>query len=461
MKSSFSIEAFRNMFIQNNRIEEIHVMPEGALIYRMNSKMADQLMEYNMFRVDKCYRDILLDGFRGKSLDNLVKIYGEENINSKVSHAYFNELIDFSENTRKENIKVIGSEKAFYPPHMAIELTDICNLSCKHCYRQAGYKGKYIDFEELKKLILKMKEKGLKLVEITGGEPTLHPQFPQIIQFLCENLSLVAILTNGTNITDEMLEVFKKNRKKIMVNISLDSSSAEFHDKFRGKTGAWETTVDSLKKISGIPILTRVAMSIVPDNMFDIEKTIKLAQKNGAKSFAWEVSNTNGRGSNISWNKVTEKNYENFVKESKYLQAKYHEMITFIPPKCTKKMQQGCDNCGAGWRTFALDPYGELRTCVNGDNDMFKFGNIFVEGIEIFEKTIITELSKVGVPRYETCKNCKNFSYCQGCFIKGVDGALSNPECEWEGKRLLKYVDRKNYRGNNVEKCITQRSLRH
>lgn len=461
MKSSFNIEKFRNMFIQNDRMEEIHIMPEGALIYRANSEMAEKLMEYNMFRIDSCYRDILLDGFRGKNLENLINTYGEKNVSSKISHAYFNNLIDFRENISKINVKVIGSKNAFYPPHMAIELTDICNLSCKHCYRQAGYKGKYIDFKKLKEIILQMKEKGLKLVEVTGGEPTLHPQFSQIIQFLCDNLSLVAILTNGTNITDEMMEVFEKNKGKIMVNISLDSSSAEFHDKFRGKKGAWETTVHSLKKISDIPILTRVAMSIVPDNMFDIERTIKVAQENGAKSFAWEVSNTNGRGSNISWNKVSEKRYENFVKESKYLQAKYHEMITFIPPKCTKKMQQGCDNCGAGWRTFALDPYGELRTCVNGDNNMFRFGNIFAEGIKIFQKPIMSELSKIGVPRYETCKSCKNFSYCQGCFIKGIDGALHNPECTWEGKKLLQFVDKEKYRGNNVEKCITQRSLRH
>lgn len=402
----------------------------------------------------------MLKVFEGNTVKNLIDLYERENVISKISHAYFSELIDFSDNYNRSELLITGSEVAYYPPHLAIELADKCNLRCKHCYREAGNEGEYIDFEKLKQLVLKLKNYGLKLVEVTGGEPTMHPQFNQIIDFLCSNLPLVAVLTNGVNITEEMLHTFERNKENLMINISIDSSNEEFHDKFRGQKGAWSKTVSSLRRISKIPVLTRVAMSIVPDNMFDIENTIQLAKNNGAKSFAWEVSNTNGRGNSISWNRVSQQKYEMFMKESKYLQIKYHEMITYIPPKYTKKMQQGCDNCGAGWRTFAIDPYGNIRSCVNSNNHMFEIGNVFKDGLEIFSKDILFELAKIGVPRYETCKMCKAFSYCQGCYIKGIDGAINNEECNWEGKSLLKYIDQKNYIASDVEKCISMRSLK-
>ncbi|WDV47817.1 radical SAM protein [Clostridiaceae bacterium M8S5] len=462
MENGFNLMLHKEEYVKNKEIDEIHVLPIGALIYKADTEMANRLMEYNMFRVDSCYRDMILDALKGVKVQELIEKYGYEYVKIKLTHAYFSKLIEFTpdKNDIGKEFELTGSNKFFYPPHLAIELTDVCNLACKHCYREAGYSGKFIDFESLKTTILQLKDKGLKLVEVTGGEPTLHPQFNEIVQFLCDNLSLVAILTNGTNITGEMMKVFKKNKNKLMFNISLDSSSPVFHDKFRGKKGAWETTVNALKDISAIPAMTRIAMSVTPENMFDIENTIKVAQENGAKSVAWEVSNTNGRGSSISWGRVSKNNYNNFVRQSKALQIKYHEMITFIPPKCTRLMQQGRDNCGAGWRTYALDPYGNLRACVNANNAMFNLGNVFSEGSDVFESEIMLELAKVGVPRYQTCKNCKTFSYCQGCFIKGIDGALNNENCSWEGKKLLKFIDIEKYKAIDVQNCIMQRSLR-
>lgn len=53
MNGTFSIDKSLNKFLVNKTIEQLHMTPDGGLIYRANSKMPEKLMEYNMFRVDR------------------------------------------------------------------------------------------------------------------------------------------------------------------------------------------------------------------------------------------------------------------------------------------------------------------------------------------------------------------------------------------------------------------------
>lgn len=78
----------------------------------------------------------------------------------------------------------------------------VCNTSCIHCYYKFANK-KNKTYEEMKKEILNMIRKGANHVQITGGEPTIHPDIIKICKFIKEQNLLCSIITNGLMLASE------------------------------------------------------------------------------------------------------------------------------------------------------------------------------------------------------------------------------------------------------------------
>ncbi len=89
-----------------------------------------------------------------------------------------------------------------------LELTTFCNLKCKHCFYQNSneFISKcFIKKKETFKLIDKFKLNGIDKLVLTGGEPTIHPDFIEIAKYAKDQISKVTLCTNG---------VIKNNRLK-------------------------------------------------------------------------------------------------------------------------------------------------------------------------------------------------------------------------------------------------------
>lgn len=133
----------------------------------------------------------------------------------------------------------------FRPQHLTVQwhITDSCNLRCQHCY-QPGYQGKRNSLTEL----ITTAEEILQfhrqlagthqlplLLTLTGGEPFAHPDFMQLLEFLDTHplRPQIAILTNGTLLTDKRLEKLSRIRLAF-IQLSLDGDE-KTHDEIRGK----------------------------------------------------------------------------------------------------------------------------------------------------------------------------------------------------------------------------------
>ncbi|MDE5696474.1 MAG: radical SAM protein, partial [Lachnospiraceae bacterium] len=107
---------------------------------------------------------------------------------------FYNELLE-TENILPET-----------PLQVGINLTDICNLKCKHCSRKnllnlesAGF------FVNWKEIIDELAFNGVFQIFLTGGEPLLHPEILEIIEYIKSKNIFIAILTNGLFLTDELI----------------------------------------------------------------------------------------------------------------------------------------------------------------------------------------------------------------------------------------------------------------
>lgn len=90
-----------------------------------------------------------------------------------------------------------GTGNTAISTHIAPE--GACNLSCPYCsvtYRDTHSR---IDFYTVLDYILRLKERGLKAVILTGGgEPTAYPDFNRLVRMICLLDLRVALITNGT-----------------------------------------------------------------------------------------------------------------------------------------------------------------------------------------------------------------------------------------------------------------------
>lgn len=420
------------IWFNDKMLDTIFRYPERTLLYNKGS-MYNKFTGQGMDIIEDENIDFFLE-----NQDKKLKEFMTADMSSILEFYYFKGWILFKDEPQKScKIKIKGDREHYFPGHLAIELTDACNLHCKHCYRSADYQGDYINKEKLFVAIEESVKNGLSIVELTGGEVTLHPDFCEILDYMCDKLEIVAVLTNGYFYNKDILECFKRNRKKLLVNISIDSNQANFHDEFRGRTGAWEKSCELIRILSKENILVRVAMSITPGNMFDIEQTLLMVKKMGARAFAWDMASGFGRGSDINWESVSQQMLLRYEKQSNYLYKKYHEMLTLVPAKMCRKMNNEEINCGAGWRTYAVAPDGRIRTCVNAEVDSINLGNFLEYTDSLFQHEKMRELASIPVPTYHRCKTCDTYIYCQGCLIKGFIASKKVEGCSWKGKTFV------------------------
>ena len=118
-----------------------------------------------------------------------------------------------------------------YLPQVEFAITTTCNLKCKNCTNYIPYLPRenqrviiYADFKTYLQNLLKNADK-LNALLLLGGEPLLHKELPQMLDFAlnCEKIETVYITTNGTiDFSDELRKVFEKHKgnKKLWIWVS-------------------------------------------------------------------------------------------------------------------------------------------------------------------------------------------------------------------------------------------------
>lgn len=138
-------------------------------------------------------------------------------------------------------------------------ITGRCNLSCIYCYAQDLMNGACTESDEsstrkIAQSILRYKPLA---VVLTGGEPTLSGHFKIAIEELSKKTSVV-VDTNGTNLTQEMIETFKTH--KVHVRVSLDSTRPQTNGKTR-RAGKRRFNIETSKSIESVVLDSLVKLS--------------------------------------------------------------------------------------------------------------------------------------------------------------------------------------------------------
>ncbi len=167
-------------------------------------------------------------------------------------------------------------------PFLAIwEVTQSCDLACKHC-RAAAQPIAHPDqlsTDEGKALIDQIAEMKIPIFVFTGGDPLKRPDVYELIRYSAEKGVKVAVTPSATPLLTREAIFKMKEAGVVRLGISLDGSSPEIHDKFRGLPGAFARTIQAVEWAgeAGLPI--QVHTTISRHNAHDLDNLCSLFEK--------------------------------------------------------------------------------------------------------------------------------------------------------------------------------------
>ena len=164
---------------------------------------------------------------------------------------------------------------------IVIELTNRCNLSCGHCFEERHAATGDLPLEILKKVLRDGKGCGIEQMSFTGGEPTIHRRFEEIIDLVSQAGYPFSFVSNGASFP-RIYRLLLKHRKWFLgVTFSLDGAQQETHDRLRGK-GSYRSVMRAISICAFKQLPFTLNMVLTAENRNEIEEMVELAERLGS-----------------------------------------------------------------------------------------------------------------------------------------------------------------------------------
>lgn len=171
-----------------------------------------------------------------------------------------------------------------YMPGVNWSITGKCNYNCKHCFMAKDNEKlmKEFSWEEMLAALDEFDKCGIQTIELTGGEPMLHPHFMDLVREIHRRgMDIDVILTNGAFITREILREIKSLGFNPLFKISFDGIS--HHDWMRGVEGAEQKTLEAVDLCVAEGVRVGVQICIHKHNLDTLFDTVKMIAERGVK----------------------------------------------------------------------------------------------------------------------------------------------------------------------------------
>jgi mycofactocin radical SAM maturase len=328
------------------------------------------------------------------------------------------------------------------------ELTYACNLSCVHCLSSSGRRDpRELSTAEARAVIDELERMGVFYVNIGGGEPTVRPDFWELVDYAVAHRVGVKFSTNGVKITPAVASRLAGS-DYVDVQISLDGATADVNDAVRG-TGSYQTALAAMSNLAEAGFRGfKLSVVVTRQNVPQLDDFAALAQRYGAQLRLTRLRPA-GRGASV-WNELHPTAGQQRELYD-WLVARGENVLTgdsFFHLSGFGQALPGLNLCGAGRVVCLIDPVGDVYACPFAIHENFLAGNVRDEGgfalvwreSELFSS--LREPQSAGA-----CTSCSAYDSCQGgCmaakFFTGLPLDGPDPECvRGYGETALARVD--------------------
>jgi [mycofactocin precursor peptide]-tyrosine decarboxylase / 3-amino-5-[(4-hydroxyphenyl)methyl]-4,4-dimethylpyrrolidin-2-one synthase len=315
------------------------------------------------------------------------------------------------------------------------ELTYACNLSCVHCLSSSGRRDpRELSTGECKAVIDTLERMQVFYVNIGGGEPTVRPDFWELVDYATAHHVGVKFSTNGVRL-DAAAAARLTASDYVDVQISLDGATREVNDAVRGP-GSFDTAMRAMGNLRDAGFRGfKLSVVMTRQNIPQIDSFKAIADSYGAQLRLTRLR-PSGRGADV-WDELhplpaqQKELYD-------WLVAHGEQVLTgdsFFHLSAFGGALPGLNLCGAGRVVCLIDPVGDVYACPFAIHENFLAGNVRSPGG--FESVWRSSSLFADLRKPDTggaCRSCGFYDSCRGgCmaakFFTGLPLDGPDPEC--------------------------------
>lgn len=336
---------------------------------------------------------------------------------------------------------------------LQFHITGRCNLRCKHCYRTEG-DVETLSLEQVKEVIEQFKQLRLEYnrvhgiqakghINLTGGEPFFRADIRQILEYMGENEAhfTYGILSNGSFIDDEMIELLKKT-KVSFVQLSLDGNRTT-HDSLRAP-GDYDRVLNTAEYLEKQGIRTYISFTANRENYRHLPAVARQCRKRRITKLWSDRLVPIGNGEELSALAITPDVIADYLKTLKRAQGNI--LIRALYPKTQVTMNRALQflcsdgavySCSAADSLITVDEFGTVMPCRRMPIPCGDIRTSTLKEIYFGHKTFL-RLREKYIPK--ECGGCRYAYLCRGgakCQCYAAYGAFwrADPACRLAKRR--------------------------
>lgn len=400
--------------------DDFHIIKNGKinLVYHSSS--------FNMITISDLYSCILELLKSGVSIYEIAYIYGCTSQDISLVANYFHKL-HTSNNT---DLKYSIVKKKKFLGRITLHVSNDCNLRCKYCFAKGGSYQQpcgMMNIETAKSFVDFCVNCFDKIDQIVffGGEPMLNPP---IMKFVCDKFyeyfesgksSFIpdfGIITNGTILTDEILQFVKKYISVVTVSIDGPKEINDVNRVYKNGKGSYENIskfINTIRDKTSALVQYESTYTQCHINAGYTHENILTALKKEFHIDGFVINDIDVYSDAINkyWNDTSVEYLEKTNFE--YMPDNFWDILRAVVRRETIQI------CSIVNNIFAVGVEGDIYPChlLNG-SDKKKLGN--VSGINIFNSSLSYEsfYSKIQFKKNKKCKRCWARKLCSGCAVQ-------------------------------------------
>jgi len=300
-------------------------------------------------------------------------------------------------------VRLEDSGRALY----FVELTAACNNACPGCSNVYAddRSAPPLSAREWRALFDRIAPTTARL-KITGGEPTLHPEFEEIVEYV-DGLGIPFMLfTNGRWAEPERLLDFLAGLSYLEgLLISLHGADPASHEAFTGVAGSYAETVENVERAVGAGLRVATSTVLTQHNWSGVEEVVALGEELGVDGAAFQRY----IGAPLSTLEAGWGELRQAVGAIEALMSDDGGRVRFGTPIPHCFAPNHSRGCWAGVVQATVDPWGNLRPC---NHTSLVCGNLLSQSPQEVWASATMQRFREAIP--EACRSCPDFEICHG-----------------------------------------------
>ncbi len=311
---------------------------------------------------------------------------------------------EFRAKVNRQNIPMIGS----------LALTHRCNLQCIHCYAGCNQPGlsphpSELSREQWFKIIDDCADAGCLTLLMTGGEPLARPDFAELYRRAKWKGILVSVFTNGTMITDPILDLFQELPPR-SVEVTLYGATESTFESITNVKGSFQRCIQGIERLieRGVPVKMKTVLMTL--NQHELGRMREMARNYGIP-FRFDAAifpRLSGERDPIAL-RVDPK----LAVDQEFANESRARLWTDNLERALKTSRfESLYGCAAGTTSFHVDAAGNLQPCL-----MIHWTNYNLMGysFKVAWQHVTREMGEQKQLKESACRPCDKKNLCGYC----------------------------------------------